>query len=73
MNYGWINLHRTASILKMTIDELINAMFEGWAPVHEFYSNCTKVRFRRTDVHYWLLMNGHIGRARKLELLYDSK
>jgi hypothetical protein len=73
INYGWMNLRRTASILRISVKELIDGMFEGWAPYHEFYSNGTKVRFRMTDVWFWLLVNGHGGRTSKLELLYGSK
>jgi len=72
INYGWIGLNRAAHILGISKDELIDAVFESWAPPHEF-TRTHAIRFRWTDVWRWKLADGWRHRTYRQDLLYGQR
>ena len=70
IDYGYIGLSDTAAIMEITEDELIDGLFESWAPIHEFTGD-NKVRFRWTDVWVWRLNGGSLGRTTRKKSLYE--
>jgi hypothetical protein len=69
-NNEWLTLRQTAKIMGIPQEELIDGLFETWAPPHYFEKGST-LRFRFVDVWLWLIANGWTQRARRVKLLYS--
>ena len=70
-NYGWLNLARAARVMGISSEELADAVFESWAPPHEF-TRTHSIRFRWTDVWLWKLADAWKHRVHRQKLLYGQ-
>lgn len=66
---GWLTLRETARLMSIPATELMDGVFESWTPVYEF-TKTNQIRFRTTDVRYWMLADGWNHRAARTRLIY---